>query len=139
MKKLPWPTAKLCFIHQSDRSPCDSEPTRTGAKRSGRATRRHTRNIGSRYSASVYTPIGRSASRSSSYTLCVEAAFSPGRDDRNVQQFSRRRRAEYVWSVDEGGEVYEAKVDRDGYHGCRLEDDDDMRGVVVKEWDRRAR
>ncbi len=40
----------------------------------------------------------------------------------------------YVWSVDADGEVYEAKIDSQGYHGYRLEEDDDFRGRVLKEW-----
>jgi hypothetical protein len=44
----------------------------------------------------------------------------------------------YVWSVDPNGEPYEAKFDRDGYHGYRLEEEDDMRVVVLREWQRRA-
>jgi hypothetical protein len=44
----------------------------------------------------------------------------------------------FVWSVDGNGDAYEAKIDRDGYHGYRLEEDDDMRLVVLKEWQRRA-
>ena len=45
----------------------------------------------------------------------------------------------YVWCVDVGGEVYEAKIGRDGYHGYRVEDDDNMRSVVLKEWRTRCR
>lgn len=40
----------------------------------------------------------------------------------------------YVWSVDSAGEAYEAKIDRQGYHGYRLEEDDDFRDRVLKEW-----
>ena len=40
----------------------------------------------------------------------------------------------YVWSVDAEGEVYEAKIDRQGYHGYRLEEDDNFRDRVLREW-----
>jgi len=45
----------------------------------------------------------------------------------------------YVWSVDEAGEAYEAKISPGtlGYKGYRLEEEDDMRGVVLNEWARR--
>ena len=43
----------------------------------------------------------------------------------------------FVWSVDAMGEAYEAKIDRTGYHGYRLEEEDNMRYVVLKEWERR--
>ncbi|MBV9219811.1 MAG: hypothetical protein JO366_02050, partial [Methylobacteriaceae bacterium] len=44
----------------------------------------------------------------------------------------------FVWSVDSQGEAYEAKIDRLGYHGYRLEDEDDMRDLILKEWTRRC-
>lgn len=40
----------------------------------------------------------------------------------------------YVWSVDEHGEAYEAKLGNGGYHGYRLENEDPMRKTVLKEW-----
>ncbi|HEY8289403.1 MAG TPA: hypothetical protein VIG49_09055 [Acetobacteraceae bacterium] len=43
----------------------------------------------------------------------------------------------WVWSVDVDHEVYEAKIDTHGYHGYRLEEDDDFRSLVLKEWSRR--
>lgn len=49
----------------------------------------------------------------------------------------------YVWSVDDEGEVYEAKTRPEhevAYHGYRLrEDDRHMRETVLKEWHRRCR
>jgi hypothetical protein len=51
--------------------------------------------------------------------------------------FSEGGKPKYVWSVGEDGEAYEAKVDATGYHGYRLEDEDDMRHVVLREWMRR--
>ncbi|MGH9581508.1 MAG: hypothetical protein ACRD4O_01055 [Bryobacteraceae bacterium] len=44
----------------------------------------------------------------------------------------------YVWAVDTDGEAYEAKIDRQGYHGYRLEEDDDFRDRVLREWQRRC-
>jgi hypothetical protein len=45
----------------------------------------------------------------------------------------------YVWSVDADGEVYEAKLGNDGYHGYRLdcEDERSMRELVLRAWNRR--
>ncbi len=44
----------------------------------------------------------------------------------------------YVWAVDGAGEVYEAKLGNNGYHGYRLEEEDTMRKVVPKEWAKRC-
>lgn len=44
----------------------------------------------------------------------------------------------YVWSVDADGEVYEAKIDSYGYHGYRLEEEDDFRPLILKEWAKRC-
>jgi hypothetical protein len=44
----------------------------------------------------------------------------------------------YVWSVDVDGEVFEAKIGSDGYHGYRLEEEDDFRRLVLREWARRC-
>lgn len=46
----------------------------------------------------------------------------------------------YVWSVDDQtGEVFEAKWDREGYHGYRLSENRDwaMRKLVLREWNAR--
>ena len=45
----------------------------------------------------------------------------------------------YVWSVDPHGEVYEAKISpgTNEYKGYRLEEEDAMRAVVLREWKRR--
>jgi hypothetical protein len=48
-------------------------------------------------------------------------------------------RPKYIWAVDADGEVYEAKIDSNGYHGYRLEHDDDFRSVIMREWSRRCR
>jgi hypothetical protein len=45
----------------------------------------------------------------------------------------------YVWAVDAEGEVYEAKLGSDGYHGYRLEEEDDFRKLVLEEWRKRCR
>ena len=44
----------------------------------------------------------------------------------------------YVWGVDSDGDVYEAKIDSNGYHGYRLEEQDNFRLLVLKEWRRRC-
>jgi len=45
----------------------------------------------------------------------------------------------YVWSVDAEGEVYEAKWDRGGYHGYRLDKDGERHQCeyVLKAWRQR--
>lgn len=45
----------------------------------------------------------------------------------------------YVWSVDATGEAYEAKISpgTTDYKGYRLEEEDAMRNVVVREWKKR--
>lgn len=48
-------------------------------------------------------------------------------------------RPKYVWSVDHYGEVYEAKWDREGYHGYRLDKESEkhQRDCVLKAWSER--
>ncbi len=58
----------------------------------------------------------------------LKGLFSEIRDD---------GRPKYVWSVDRDGNVYEAKVDSDGYHGYRLPESDDFRTLIIKEWAKR--
>jgi len=45
----------------------------------------------------------------------------------------------YVWSVDGQGEVYEAKLGSDGFHGYRLNQENEaaMRYIVLQEWNAR--
>ncbi len=43
----------------------------------------------------------------------------------------------YIWSVDEDGVPYEAKVGNGGYHGYPLYPDDEMSAIVLREWSRR--
>jgi hypothetical protein len=52
--------------------------------------------------------------------------------------FPNGGRPKYIWSVDAHGEVYEAKIGSDGYHGYRLESDDDLRSLILKEWTNRC-
>ena len=52
-------------------------------------------------------------------------------------RFSYGQFPKFVWCVDQDGEVYEAKTTAatpGTYHGYRLEEDDDMRGEVMKQW-----
>ena len=46
---------------------------------------------------------------------------------------------QYVWGVDDHGEAYEAKWDRDGYHGYRLDKEGEkyQRDCVLKAWSER--
>jgi hypothetical protein len=44
----------------------------------------------------------------------------------------------YVWAVDADGEVYEAKIGNSGYHGYRLEEEDDFRAFVLNQWKQRC-
>ena len=44
----------------------------------------------------------------------------------------------YVWAVDAEDEVYEAKADSFGYHGYRLEEEDEFRRYVLREWKQRC-
>lgn len=43
----------------------------------------------------------------------------------------------YIWSVDGEGQAFEAKIGNGGYHGYRLEDEDNMRRLVIREWGKR--
>lgn len=43
----------------------------------------------------------------------------------------------YIWSVDRNGAVYEAKIGNGGYHGYRLEGDDDMSDIARVHWESR--
>lgn len=54
-------------------------------------------------------------------------------------EFSPDETPKYVWSVDPHGEVYEAKISpgTNEYKGYRLEEEDAMRAVVLREWKRR--
>lgn len=44
---------------------------------------------------------------------------------------------DFIWSVDESGQAYEAKRGNGGYHGYPLAEEDFMRTVVIKEWNNR--
>lgn len=56
-------------------------------------------------------------------------------------EFGEGESPKYIWSVDDGGEVYEAKSSSGreaGYHGYRLSEDDPQCVYVLKEWKRRC-
>ncbi len=58
-----------------------------------------------------------------------------------VSPFDRGGSPKYVWAVDEGGEVYEAKTKPPNtvYHGYRLGDDEEaMRRYILGEWEKRC-
>jgi hypothetical protein len=56
-----------------------------------------------------------------------------------ISEFADGEQPKYVWSVDSEEEVYEAKIGRSGYHGYRLEEEVDMRSVILREWKSRCR
>ena len=53
-----------------------------------------------------------------------------------VSAFANDTFPKYIWALDEGGQVYEAKTKSDGdYHGYRLGDDEsEMRRYVTSRW-----
>jgi hypothetical protein len=67
----------------------------------------------------------------------AQALFRQGIMKGMFSDFPDYSQPKFVWSVDAMGEAYEAKIDRTGYHGYRLEEEDNMRYVVLKEWERR--
>lgn len=71
------------------------------------------------------------------------ALFQRGIELGMVSAFIKGSVPKYVWSVDEAGEVYEAKTrpEREmDYHGYRIgPDEPEMRAYILKEWRRRCR
>lgn len=59
-----------------------------------------------------------------------------------VSRFNDGDVPKYIWAVDAGGDVYEAKTRPESgldYHGYRLGDDErEMRKYILKEWKRRC-
>jgi hypothetical protein len=58
-----------------------------------------------------------------------------------VSRFGETDNPKYVWAVDTAGEAYEAKESKsrpNTYHGYRLGEDEPMRNLVLKEWNRRC-
>lgn len=58
-----------------------------------------------------------------------------------ISSFDPGGSPKYVWAVDRGGEVYEAKTKPPDtvYHGYRLGDDEEaMRRYILDEWKRRC-
>ena len=70
----------------------------------------------------------------------AERLFKTGIELGLVSSFDCVSSPKYVWSVDEEGEVYEAKTKPpDGiYHGYRLGEEEAMRRYVLDEWKRRC-
>jgi hypothetical protein len=70
------------------------------------------------------------------------ALFRRGIELGMMSALSKSGAPKYIWSVDDAGEVYEAKArpEREtDYHGYRLGDDEaEMRAYVRKEWGRRC-
>ena len=69
----------------------------------------------------------------------VEALFVAGVRKGMVSTARVEGWPKYVWSVDDQGEAYEAKWDRDGYHGYRLDKEGEkhQRECVLKAWSER--
>jgi hypothetical protein len=66
----------------------------------------------------------------------AQRLFEEGVEKGMVSTFREGGLPKYVWSVDESGEAYEAKLGNDGYHGYRLseETEPDMRKLILREW-----
>jgi hypothetical protein len=56
-----------------------------------------------------------------------------------ISECGADEKPKYVWSVDDHGEAFEAKLGIDGYHGYCLEDEDNMRAFILREWKVRCR
>ena len=72
----------------------------------------------------------------------AEVLFRNGVKCGMVSRHAEKGFPKYVWTVDDNGDVYEAKLGHDGrsYHGYRLGADDRfMRRQVIKEWQARCR
>ena len=72
----------------------------------------------------------------------AKALFGAGIDLGMISVVGPDGLPKYVWTVDESGEAYEAKAsgsDPGAYHGYRLNENDEMRKIVLKEWKRRCR
>ncbi len=68
----------------------------------------------------------------------AEELFRAGIMNGMFSNFADGDTPKYVWAVDSEGEAYEAKIGLGGYHGYSLEDEDDFRGFVSKEWEKRC-
>lgn len=67
----------------------------------------------------------------------AEALLARGIERRMISDFLLNDLPKYIWSVDDEGEPYEAKIGEDGrsYHGYRLDDNErDMRAMVLAAW-----
>jgi len=66
----------------------------------------------------------------------AQSLFEAGIKKGMVSTYRQDGVPKYVWSVDEFGEVYESKIGIDGFHGYRLNDDNEslMRSIVLSEW-----
>jgi hypothetical protein len=91
-----------------------------------------------RNTRAITGPIRRSARDRSSRRAILKAEaqrlLREGALNGMFSDFPEGGAPKYVWSVDAEGEVYEAKIDRQGYHGYRLEEDDNFRDRVLREW-----
>jgi hypothetical protein len=69
----------------------------------------------------------------------AQRLFAAGIGKSMVSTYRGANLPKYVWSVDEWGEVYEAKLGNEGYHGHRLDEDVEhaMRALVLRVWNAR--
>lgn len=69
----------------------------------------------------------------------AQSLFEAGIKKGMVSIYRENNVAKYVWSVDADGEVYEAKIGNEGFHGYRLSEENEsiMRNVVLDEWEKR--
>lgn len=66
----------------------------------------------------------------------AQRLFESGIRKGMVSTYREGNLPKYVWCVDEQGEAYEAKLGNEGFHGYRLDEDNEriMREVVLREW-----
>jgi hypothetical protein len=69
----------------------------------------------------------------------AQRLFAAGISKSMVSIYREGDLPKYVWSVDEWGDAYEAKLGNEGYHGYRLDEDTEraMCALVLREWSTR--
>lgn len=70
----------------------------------------------------------------------AEALLKSGAEKGMVSSHMFEKFPKYIWSMDDAGEVYEAKTDPNTlgrYHGYRLEEEDAMRELIRANWKKR--
>lgn len=66
----------------------------------------------------------------------AQCLFAAGVGKSMISTHREGQLPKYIWSVDELGEAYEAKLGNQGYHGYRLNEEGEkaMRTLVLREW-----